>query len=304
MPEALPIEIQLNVRYSKLAPRFLEMQREELPQIDAALAAEDFGALNRFGHNLKGTGPSYGLDPLGPIGTKLEAAGAENDLPSATAAVEELRDFLDKVHVSFRNSILFVDDQPEIRSLLQRLFNTGEYICHFASNGREALDVLDKQQIDVVVSDLVMPDMGGLELLSLVRQKFPRVVRLVLSGQAQVPTILAAINSGQVFRYLTKPWRVDAEARASIAEAVAYANELNNYEPTNLNLPLETITHILAVCGVPYVLVGKDEKVLASSAPWAVKWPEGKDASTEELAAAGIETIALDRTHWLRVARD
>jgi CheY-like chemotaxis protein len=304
MPESLPIEIQLNVRYAKLAPRFVEMQREELPEIQAALEAADFPALNRFGHNLKGTGPSYGLGPLGPIGEKLESAGAAKDRTGAETAVAELAEFLDKVHISYRNSILFVDDEPEFRALLQRLFDTGEYICHFAPGGREALQVLDKEQIDVVVSDLAMPDMGGLELLSLVRQKFPRMVRLVLSGQAEVPAILEAINSGQVFRYVTKPWKVDAEARASIAEAVAYANELNNYEPTSLNLPVETITHILAVCGSPYVLLGKEGKLVASSAPWAVKWPEGKDASQEELTAAGIETIALDRMHVLRVARD
>ncbi len=62
-----------------------------------------------------------------------------------------------------------------------------------------------------------MPEMSGLELLDHVRESHPHIVRIILSGFSQIPTLLSAINHGKIFRYITKPWKVDEDAKKNIA---------------------------------------------------------------------------------------
>jgi DNA-binding NtrC family response regulator len=76
----------------------------------------------------------------------------------------------------------------------------------------------------VLISDLDMPGMSGLVLLAQVRQEHPAVVRILLTGAATLNSALEAINKGEVFRYLTKPWRAE-ELRAAIGDAAARAKE-------------------------------------------------------------------------------
>jgi len=196
-----------------------------------------------------------------------------------------------------------VDDQPEVITLLKRLFVAKEYICYFATSSTEALQILDQLPVDVMISDLVMPDMGGLELLSIVRNRFPKIVRLVLSGQAQVPSILAAINSGHVFRYLTKPWRVDAEARTVIAEAVAYANEINQQQ-SHLHITVDVLTELLAPLGKRYLLLGRDNRVVTVSSGLPPKWARGEHVNLEELNKESGRAVTLDSTHTLKIWDD
>lgn len=295
-------EIILNVRYKQLMPKFLELRRSELPIIENAIAQEDFTTLSRLGHNLKGAGASYGLESLSTIGKQLENAAQIGDVEALKEVHQSLTAFLSSVKVGFRNSILFVDDQTEIIALLRRLFTREEYLCYFANSASEALEFLNREPIDVMVCDLVMPEMGGLELLSIVRQRYPNIVRLVLSGQAQVPSILAAINAGQVFRYLTKPWRIDAEARAIIADAVAYANESNDMQPHNLQIAVDKICALLETTGSRYLLLGRGERIVCSSANMQDKWPQGRDISGHiDNLPEGGRKITLDRWHtaWI-----
>jgi response regulator RpfG family c-di-GMP phosphodiesterase len=103
-------------------------------------------------------------------------------------------------------TILFVDDEPSILSSLRRLFRPHGYSIFIAESGEQGLQILEKESIDLVVSDMRMPEMDGAHFLELVRQRWPHVVRLLLTGYADVTSTIAAINCGEIYRYIAKPW--------------------------------------------------------------------------------------------------
>lgn len=105
--------------------------------------------------------------------------------------------------------VLFVDDEPNILNSLRRGLMDEEYFCQFASSGKDALEMIRKDQIAVIVSDMRMPEMNGLELLTLVAEESPTTVKVVLSGYTQLPQILVTINQVDVFKFITKPWELD-----------------------------------------------------------------------------------------------
>ena len=119
-----------------------------------------------------------------------------------------------------QSTILFVDDQDLILTALKRAFLDEPYEKIFVSSGKEALEILEKRQVHVIVADLGMPDMDGSQLLKTVRAKYPDIVRIVLSGQSDVPTLLDAVNESLVFRYITKPWKFEEEFKPAIRDAI------------------------------------------------------------------------------------
>jgi DNA-binding NtrC family response regulator len=106
-------------------------------------------------------------------------------------------------------SILLVDDDPPVIEALRRTLHREGYRLFTASSGAQALGILETENIDVLLSDLEMPHMNGLELLARVRTQWPEVVRIVLTGGGSLESAITAINQGEVHRYLTKPWSND-----------------------------------------------------------------------------------------------
>jgi DNA-binding NtrC family response regulator len=104
--------------------------------------------------------------------------------------------------------ILIVDDEEEILHSLRGLLRM-EFEVHAAQSGSEALQILEQQPIQVMLSDQRMPEMAGVELLSQARGERPGVVRVLFTGYADVRAVIDAINKGHIFRYLTKPWNPD-----------------------------------------------------------------------------------------------
>jgi len=116
--------------------------------------------------------------------------------------------------------VLLVDDEPALLDGLRRQLRE-RYAVTTAVGGHAALDVLHTAaDFAVVVSDMRMPEMDGATLLSLVRQRTPDAVRMLLTGQADVESAVAAINDGQIFRFLTKPCSPDT-LQAALADGVA-----------------------------------------------------------------------------------
>jgi DNA-binding NtrC family response regulator len=103
-------------------------------------------------------------------------------------------------------SILVVDDEPRVRSGIRRVLAAEGLDVTEASSGAEALAVLRQRPVDVILSDLTMPGMEGLELLCAARIIRPDAVRIILTGSAGVDACVRAINDGAVFRFLLKPW--------------------------------------------------------------------------------------------------
>ncbi|MGC4061130.1 MAG: response regulator [Aquabacterium sp.] len=118
-------------------------------------------------------------------------------------------------------TILCVDDEPNILAALQRLLRASGHRILTADSGATALDTMDSEAVDLVISDMRMPVMSGADLMRKIRARWPTVTRLLLTGHSDVSATIAAINEGQVHRYLTKPWN-DVELLLTIKEAFAH----------------------------------------------------------------------------------
>lgn len=101
--------------------------------------------------------------------------------------------------------LLLVDDEQANLQKLQRTFME-QYIVHLAQSGEEALQILEKAPIDAIITDQKMPHMTGIEFLELSQKTYPNLVRIVLTGFTEVDDLIAAINTGKVHKYITKPW--------------------------------------------------------------------------------------------------
>ena len=102
--------------------------------------------------------------------------------------------------------ILCVDDEPNILSSLRRLLRAEGYDILLAPGGAAGLAILESEHVDIVISDMRMPEMDGAQFLERVRAKWPETIRLLLTGYADIQSILDAINRGEIYRYITKPW--------------------------------------------------------------------------------------------------
>jgi response regulator RpfG family c-di-GMP phosphodiesterase len=103
-------------------------------------------------------------------------------------------------------TILCVDDEANILAALKRLFRPAGYRILTADSGQAGLQLLEAESVDLVISDMRMPEMDGVRFLEQVRARWPGTVRLLLTGHADVGSIIDAINCGEIYRYITKPW--------------------------------------------------------------------------------------------------
>lgn len=125
-------------------------------------------------------------------------------------------------------TLLLVDDEPSILSALRRLFRPQGYRILLAESGAAALDMLAAEPVDLVLSDMRMPGMDGATLLEQVRQRWPQTLRMLLTGYADISSTIAAINRGEIHRYIAKPWD-DQDLVLSVREGLTRrALELEN----------------------------------------------------------------------------
>ncbi|MGD9188524.1 MAG: ATP-binding protein [Desulfobacteraceae bacterium] len=115
--------------------------------------------------------------------------------------------------------ILFVDDEQHILNALKRCLHKEPYQCVFTDSGAGAMAMLAQQPFSIVVSDMRMPKMTGVELLKQVASQYPQTMRLVLSAWADSSEILDAVNEGHIYRYIIKPWD-DRALRLVLRQAV------------------------------------------------------------------------------------
>jgi response regulator RpfG family c-di-GMP phosphodiesterase len=115
--------------------------------------------------------------------------------------------------------LMLVDDEAAILSGLRRLLRSSEYEIHTAGGGEEALKMLRQTPVDIIISDMRMPGMSGAEFLAQAAKEWPDTIRMVLTGYADLGDTIAAINSGHIYRYFSKPWDED-DLRLSVRRAV------------------------------------------------------------------------------------
>ncbi|MFO0967327.1 MAG: diguanylate cyclase [Gemmataceae bacterium] len=141
-----------------------------------------------------------------------------------------------------RCSLLVVDDEPYILSTLATLLKA-DYDVVTADSAAAAMDVFARRDIDILLTDQKMPRLSGVHLLEWVKQHHPKTVRLLMTGFAEIEEAVDAINRGQVFRYLFKPWRTDELTDTLRSAAHTFELERSNErlveELRQLNLELE-----------------------------------------------------------------
>lgn len=118
-------------------------------------------------------------------------------------------------------SLLVIDDDVNILKAIRRelcFLNLNEYQIYTAQSAPEALQLLDEHNIQVIISDQRMPNMLGTELLSQVKAIHPFTVRMILSGYADFSVIQEALNEGEVYKFLNKPWKT-GELTAHVQDA-------------------------------------------------------------------------------------
>lgn len=116
-------------------------------------------------------------------------------------------------------TVLLVDDEQNILSSLRRLFRPEGYRILLAGNGQEGLDVLTQEPVDLVISDMRMPVMDGAQFLEQVAMRWPGTMRILLTGHADITSAIAAINKGNIYKYIGKPWE-DNDLKLNVKHAL------------------------------------------------------------------------------------
>jgi putative nucleotidyltransferase with HDIG domain len=142
--------------------------------------------------------------------------------------------------MTVRNRLLFVDDELNILQGLKRMLfkMKGNWEMHFASGGQEALRILENNHIQVVITDMLMPEMNGLELLKIVCAKYPKVFRVVLSGHSEHSMLVESAMLAHQF--LTKPCSADSLIE-TIEQALKFRQILHNEEAKRIVSRIEML---------------------------------------------------------------
>lgn len=114
--------------------------------------------------------------------------------------------------------ILYVDDEEDNLTVFNSAFRR-DYEVHLATSGAEGLEILKKHEIQVIITDQRMPEMTGIQFLEKIIPDYPDCIRMILTGFSDIEAIIQAINTGRVYRYITKPWSKE-ELKINIDKAL------------------------------------------------------------------------------------
>lgn len=135
----------------------------------------------------------------------------------------------------FTHSILFVDDEPGVLKALKRLFIDEPYKVVIAESGEAALDLMEQNRINLVVSDYSMPGLSGIDFLKMIKTRHPETIRIMLTAHADTAVVMGAVKDGSVYKFITKPWN-DDDLKLTVKLALA------QYDLHRENLELKKVT--------------------------------------------------------------
>ena len=202
--------------------------------------------------------------------------------------------------------VLFVDDESKVLDGLKRSLRPlrDEWNMTFVTSGAEALKTLEQAPFDVIISDMRMPGMDGAEFLSRARKASPNAVRLLLTGQAEMTSAIAAVNEGQIFRFLTKPCP-PATVMAAI-DAAAEQNRLITAEKVLLEQTLhgsiKALTDILSLTNP--VAFGRATRIkelvseLAAKVEAPDRWQVEVAAMLSQLGSITLPAETIEKVYY------
>lgn len=117
-------------------------------------------------------------------------------------------------------AVLFVDDDEIVLKSIRRILTDESYDKYFAKSGADALEILQREEVHVIVVDMIMPGMGGLDLLQIVKKEYPNIVSMVMSGYAQSADTMMVLHQVGIYRFIAKPWTFDEDFRTVIRRAI------------------------------------------------------------------------------------
>ena len=117
------------------------------------------------------------------------------------------------------HAILFVDDEPNVLKSFERALRREPYTLMTAAGGEEGLKLLEAREVSLVISDYNMPLMNGLDFLKEIKERYPHILTIMLTGQAELDIAVQAINEAGVYKFIQKPWD-DADLKITIRRAL------------------------------------------------------------------------------------
>ena len=123
-----------------------------------------------------------------------------------------------------RHCLLVVDDEPDVCDSVHDLLRL-EFEVLKARSADEGYRLMQENEVHIIMTDQRMPQVSGVELLTNVRARYPHAVRILFTGYADVEAVIAAINQGRIFRFLSKPWQPE-EIEGAVREAAAEYDRL------------------------------------------------------------------------------
>ena len=127
-----------------------------------------------------------------------------------------------------KRTVLFVDDDKSILHSLVRGLLDEPYNMFVANSCKEAFEILQRKEVHVIVTDMRMPEMTGLELFRIVKKEYPHIIGMVLSGYGQDATLQTAIGQGEIFTLIPKPWKLGGNFETFVRRAIEHYNLQND----------------------------------------------------------------------------
>lgn len=174
------------------------------------------------------------------------------------------------------DAILLVDDEPPVLKALTRCLVDDDYQIKTAESADAALELISRQTFKVVISDERMPGMCGSEFLSLLSLRAPQTVRILLTGHASIEAAMTAVNDGQIYRFLVKPWD-DLGLRLAVRSAI---------DKFDLEMENRRLLAIVRTQGQQLVDLEKENPgsvCIGRSADGSYRIPDLADAEIEEI---------------------
>ena len=128
-----------------------------------------------------------------------------------------------------KRTVLFVDDDEIVLRSIERGFLDENELLNqlFAKSGQEALEILQREEVHVIVTDMLMPGMDGLELLRTARKEFPNITGIVLTGYELDTELQNVVDQGEIFEFVPKPWKLEIDFKKVVLKAIEHYNLQN-----------------------------------------------------------------------------